>query len=118
MTVHCHLPVVPPATGVAAAMARRTKKSSDDSSEAQSQQRGGSEAVLSLTLDSRTAEPREAISAPTDAADGFQTPCSLHGLTAGLSGGSLGYLFGFGKALCLQHCNDPCTAVRGRRRGR
>lgn len=53
------------------------------------------EPVLSLQLDSSTAglEPREV---DGDSIGGFQTPCTLKGLSAGASGGALGFVFGFG----------------------
>eukprot|EP00887_Chlorella_sp_A99_P007042 scaffold2.g7042.t1 len=49
--------------------------------------------VMSLKIDSRSSEPQDV---PAETQEGFQTPCTLHGVMAGLSGGSLGYLFGFG----------------------
>jgi hypothetical protein len=54
------------------------------------------EAVLNLTIDGSfpDAQVRENIPAPVDA---FQTPCSVNGVMAGISGGTLGYAFGFGK---------------------
>lgn len=58
------------------------------------------EAVLNLTIDGSfpDAEVREVNPVPKDA---FQTPCSISGVMAGLSGGSLGYLFGFGTSSFL-----------------
>ena len=55
------------------------------------------EAVLNLTIDGSypDAEVREIVTEPVDA---FQTPCSVNGLTAGISGGTVGYFFGFGKS--------------------
>ena len=53
-------------------------------------------AVFSLKLDSPEAEPRE-VQAGGDGGDGFQTPCTISGAMAGLSGGALGYVFGFGE---------------------
>ena len=54
------------------------------------------DAVLNLTIDGSfpDAEVREVVPTTTDA---FQTPCSISGLMAGVSGGTLGYMFGFGK---------------------
>ena len=49
-------------------------------------------AVLELKLDGKTPEPVE-----VGPDGGFQTPCSITGLGAGLSGGMLGYAFGFGE---------------------
>jgi len=56
----------------------------------------GKAPVLNLTIDGSypEAEVREIAPAPDDA---FQTPCSISGVMAGLSGGTLGYAFGFGK---------------------
>lgn len=51
--------------------------------------------MLNLKIDAANAEPRDV--APASEEDGFQTPCTLHGVMAGLSGGSLGYVFGFGE---------------------
>lgn len=50
--------------------------------------------MLNLTIDGpyADAEVRE-VTPPSD--DGFKTPCSISGLMAGVSGGSLGYAFGF-----------------------
>jgi hypothetical protein len=53
-------------------------------------------AVISLKMDAMDAEPREVVQPSTDA---FQQPCTLVGITAGLSGGTLGYVFGFGTVL-------------------
>ncbi|KAG7668646.1 hypothetical protein Ndes2526B_g03730 [Nannochloris sp. 'desiccata'] len=52
------------------------------------------EAVLNLTIDGNfpDAQVRENVPPTTDA---FQTPCSVNGLMAGISGGTLGYAFGF-----------------------
>lgn len=53
-------------------------------------------AVMDLRMDaSNPAAPRELTAQSADQA-GFQTPCTVTGLMAGLSGGSLGYVFGFG----------------------
>ena len=54
------------------------------------------EAVLNLTIDGSFADAqvRETVPPPADA---FQTPCSVNGIMAGISGGTLGYAFGFGK---------------------
>lgn len=51
-------------------------------------------AVLTLTIDGShpNAEVRELKETPDVA---FETPCSISGLMAGLSGGTLGYAFGF-----------------------
>ena len=56
------------------------------------------EAVLNLTIDGSfpDAQVRETVPAPVDA---FQTPCSINGVMAGISGGTLGYAFGFGKSI-------------------
>lgn len=54
---------------------------------------GQQAAVLSLKMDSSTPEaPREVAESGT-----FQTPCSLSGLGAGVSGGTLGFVWGFGE---------------------
>lgn len=78
------------------------------------------EAVLSLQLDSSTVglEPREV---DGDAIAGFQTPCTLKGLSAGASGGALGFVFGFGaqrghRGFCLGSatrlvCLPACLAT-------
>jgi hypothetical protein len=52
------------------------------------------EAVINLTIDGSfpDAQVRETTPAPVDA---FQTPCSINGIMAGISGGTLGYAFGF-----------------------
>jgi hypothetical protein len=52
------------------------------------------EAVLNLTIDGSfpDAQVRENVPPPVDA---FQTPCSVNGVMAGISGGTLGYAFGF-----------------------
>lgn len=54
------------------------------------------EAVLNLTIDGSFpgAQVRETVPPTVDA---FQTPCSVNGIMAGISGGTLGYAFGFGK---------------------
>lgn len=49
-------------------------------------------AVITLTMDAMESEPREVVQAQPD----FQPPCTFAGLTAGVSGGTLGYVFGFG----------------------
>lgn len=61
-----------------------TKKNFDDA-----------DAVLKLTIDGSypNAEVREIQPASKDS---FQTPCSVNGLFAGMTGGSVGFLFGFG----------------------
>lgn len=56
-------------------------------------------AVMTLTMDSFDGEPRE-VTPPQEEA--FQTPCTLSGVAAGLSGGTLGYVFGFGKHFFIQ----------------
>ena len=56
-------------------------------------------AVLNLQIDASNseAEPREIV----EEIDAFQTPCSISGAMAGVSGGALGYAFGFGgRQLC------------------
>jgi hypothetical protein len=53
------------------------------------------EAVMALRMDSSTPEAPREVQPPADS--GFQTPCTLTGVMAGLSGGSLGYVFGFGE---------------------
>ncbi|EFN53590.1 hypothetical protein CHLNCDRAFT_58549 [Chlorella variabilis] len=54
----------------------------------------GQDAVLDLRMDSSTPEaPREVAA---EDSGGFQTPCTITGVMAGLSGGTLGYVFGFG----------------------
>lgn len=65
-------------------------KSRSDSAPAEAAQ----PAVLNLTMDSTSEGPREVV-----AADGaaFKTPCTLVGLGSGLSGGTLGWVFGFGE---------------------
>ena len=52
-------------------------------------------AVMALRMDSSTPESPREVQPP--AGGGFQTPCTLTGVMAGLSGGSLGYVFGFGE---------------------
>ncbi|PRW61599.1 mitochondrial import inner membrane translocase subunit TIM22-2-like [Chlorella sorokiniana] len=53
---------------------------------------GEQAAVLSLKMDSSTPEaPREVAESGA-----FQTPCSISGLGAGVSGGMLGFVWGFG----------------------
>lgn len=55
----------------------------------------GQDAVLDLRMDSSTPEaPREVAA---EDSGGFQTPCTITGVMAGLSGGTLGYVFGFGE---------------------
>lgn len=53
------------------------------------------EAVLNLTISGSLddAQVREVV----DNDESFKTPCTITGLMAGLSGGSLGYVFGFGE---------------------
>jgi hypothetical protein len=58
----------------------------------------GQAPVLTLKMDSQTKEPVEVT---PDGEPAFLTPCSITGLGAGLSGGTVGYVLGFGKA-CLQ----------------
>ena len=70
--------------------------------------------MFSLKLDSATTEPRE-VQAGGDG-DGFQTPCTISGAMAGLSGGALGYVFGFGEST-LPISQPPWTADGRRRRG-
>lgn len=54
---------------------------------------GDQAAVLSLKMDSSTPEaPREVAESGA-----FQTPCSISGLGAGVSGGMLGFVWGFGE---------------------
>lgn len=54
---------------------------------------GEQAAVLSLKMDSSTPEaPREVAESGA-----FQTPCSISGLGAGVSGGMLGFVWGFGE---------------------
>ena len=53
--------------------------------------------VLALKMDSKTAEPIEVKPASETSESSWQTPCTISGLGAGLSGGALGYAFGFGK---------------------
>lgn len=54
---------------------------------------GEQAAVLSLKMDSTTPEaPREVAESGA-----FQTPCSVTGLGAGVSGGMLGFVWGFGE---------------------
>lgn len=54
--------------------------------------------VLTLKLDSQTSGV-EPVQLGGDGQEGFATPCTFTGLGAGLSGGLLGYVFGFGKAI-------------------
>ncbi len=49
--------------------------------------------VLQLKLDKADAEPSEI----KQAADGSDMPCTINGLFAAFSGGSVGYFFGFGE---------------------
>ena len=58
-------------------------------------QGGDDKAVMALRMDSSTPESPREVQPPADG--GFQTPCTLTGVMAGLSGGSLGYVFGFGE---------------------
>jgi len=51
--------------------------------------------VISMTMDESSVEPKEVSTTTVD--EGFQTPCTLQGVMAGFSGGTLGFLFGFGK---------------------
>ncbi len=52
--------------------------------------------VIDLRMDSSTPEaPREVAATAS-----FSTPCTLQGCMAGLSGGALGYVFGFGEERC------------------
>ena len=44
---------------------------------------------------------------------GFLTPCTLVGVGAGLSGGSLGYLFGFGELPTAGAAGPPAAALPG-----
>ncbi len=54
---------------------------------------GDQAAVLSLKMDSSTPEaPREVAESGS-----FQTPCSISGLGAGVSGGMLGFVWGYGE---------------------
>lgn len=63
-------------------------------------------ALLNLTIDGsfEDAQVRDVTRSSTSVGHGeavtnkgFKTPCTIHGITAGLSGGALGYAFGFGK---------------------
>lgn len=49
--------------------------------------------VLALRMDGSTGDAPREEAAP----GGYQTPCTLTGLGAGLSSGSLGWVFGFGE---------------------
>ena len=72
-----------------------TKQKTRDAAASGRRQGGDDRAVIDLRMDSTNPEaPRDVL--PVDS-DGFQTPCSLTGVMAGLSGGSLGYVFGFGE---------------------
>lgn len=53
--------------------------------------------ALSLKMDAttETSGPREV--APADGESGFMVPCTVTGLGAGLSGGTLGWVMGFGE---------------------
>lgn len=55
--------------------------------------------VISMTMDESSVEPKEVSTTTVD--EGFQTPCTLQGVMAGFSGGSLGFLFGFGKFIYM-----------------
>lgn len=70
----------------------------DKSSKTKKDGNASKDAVLNLKIDGSypDAEVREVTPASTDA---FQTPCSVSGLMAGVSGGTLGYAFGFGETL-------------------
>lgn len=72
------------------------------------QPEGGDAApVLNLKMDSTTGE------APKEVATtgGFEVPCTITGLGAGLRGGSLGWVFGFGER------DGCCSRGGGSRRG-
>ena len=66
---------------------RKPVSSSDDDAEPRP--------VISMTMDESSVEPKEVSTTTVD--EGFQTPCTLQGVMAGFSGGTLGFLFGFGK---------------------
>lgn len=55
----------------------------------------GESPVLELKLDSKTADGQP-VEVAAGGDGGFQTPCTLTGVGAGVSGGSLGFVFGFG----------------------
>lgn len=72
--------------------------------------KGEDQAVLNLKIDGplSNAEVREVVEPSEDA---FQTPCTFAGLTAGLSGGALGYVFGFGRRPCHCSCLPHSTSA-------
>lgn len=57
-------------------------------------ERAPKEAVLNLTIDGSYPDAEVRENAPPSV-DAFQTPCSINGIMAGISGGTLGYAFGF-----------------------
>lgn len=67
------------------------------------------EPVMELRVDASNPDS-PAFSEPGAEAARFSTPCSLTGLGAGISGGSLGWVFGFGKRR-----DDGRRACAGRR---
>lgn len=61
--------------------------------------------ALSLKMDAtnETSGPSEV--SPVDSESGFMVPCTVTGLGAGLSGGTLGWVMGFGETGCWLDCS-------------
>lgn len=88
--------------------AKKTKQAAGSSSPGAAA--ANEQAVLDLRMDSSTPEaPREVAATAS-----FSTPCTIQGCMAGLSGGALGYVFGFGEG-CQCHREDAVGVLRGDR---